>query len=38
VVAVMTRHGYTDPRLIGGCLDRNLPDQPKAIAPWKRQP
>ncbi len=37
VVAVMTRYGYTDPRLIGGYLDRNLPDQPGAIAPRKRQ-
>jgi hypothetical protein len=33
VVAVMTRLGYTDPRLIGGYLDRNLPDQPSAISP-----
>jgi len=27
VVAVMTRQGYTDPRLIGGYLDRSLPDR-----------
>ena len=32
VVAVMTRYAYTDPQLIGGYLDRNLPIVPKVDA------
>jgi hypothetical protein len=32
VVAVMTRYAYTDPQLIGGYLDRDLPIVPKVDA------
>jgi 4-amino-4-deoxy-L-arabinose transferase-like glycosyltransferase len=38
VVAVMTRYGYTDPRQIGGFLDRDLPDQPDAISSGRPKP